>query len=55
MIGILRGAITLTLLLLFIALVAWAWSGRRKRLFDSMARLPLDEDADGANEAGRHE
>jgi len=46
MIGILRGAITLALLLLFIALVAWAWSDRRKKLFDRMARIPLDEDND---------
>jgi cytochrome c oxidase cbb3-type subunit IV len=46
MMGIVRGVITLALLLLFIQLVLWAWSGRRKELFDSMARMPLDEDAD---------
>lgn len=46
MMGILRGAITLILLLLFIALVAWAWSDRRKKSFEAMARMALDEDAD---------
>jgi len=46
MIGIVRGLVTVTLLILFITLVVWAWSGRRKQLFDSMARLPLEEDAD---------
>lgn len=55
MIGILRGVITLTLLVLFIALIAWAWSGRRKKLFDSMARMALDEDDQAAEEGHRHE
>jgi cytochrome c oxidase cbb3-type subunit 4 len=44
MIGIVRGVITLALLLLFIGYVAWAWSDRRKQSFDVMARLALDED-----------
>jgi cytochrome c oxidase cbb3-type subunit 4 len=44
MIGIVRGVITLVLMLLFIALTLWAWSGRRKKLFDAMARLPIEED-----------
>jgi cytochrome c oxidase cbb3-type subunit 4 len=48
MIGIVRGLITLTLMLLFIALVVWAWGARRKKLFDAMARLPLDEDSGSA-------
>ncbi len=46
MIGIVRGLITVALLILFLMLVAWAWSGRRKQLFDSMARMPLEEDED---------
>ena len=45
MIGIVRGVITLVLMVLFIALIVWAWSGRRKNLFDAMARMPLEEDA----------
>jgi len=44
MIGLVRGMITLSLLLLFIALAVWAWSGRRKDLFDQMAHLPLDDE-----------
>jgi cytochrome c oxidase cbb3-type subunit IV len=46
MISIARGVITLVLMCLFIALALWAWSSRRKELFDSMARMPLDEDSD---------
>lgn len=45
MIGIVRGVITLVLMGLFIALTLWAWSGRRKPLFDAMARMPIDDDA----------
>ncbi len=44
MIGIFRGAMTLILLLFFVAIIAWAWSGRRKPVFDAMARMALDED-----------
>lgn len=43
-IGTVRGLITLALLLAFVAIVAWAWSRRRKPDFDAMARLPLEED-----------
>ena len=43
MMNVLRGAITLALLALFVRLVLWAWSSRRKELFDSMARMPLDD------------
>jgi cytochrome c oxidase cbb3-type subunit IV len=49
-IGILRGLITLALLLLFIALVVWAWSDRRKQEFDAMARLALDDDSDQSSD-----
>lgn len=45
MMSFVRGAITLILLLLFVRLAIWAWSSRRKELFDAMARMPL-EDAD---------
>jgi cytochrome c oxidase cbb3-type subunit 4 len=44
MIGLVRGMITLSLLLLFVGLFIWAWSSRRKDLFDRMAQLPLEED-----------
>jgi cytochrome c oxidase cbb3-type subunit IV len=44
MIGLVRGMITLSLLLLFIGLFIWAWSNRRKDLFERMAQLPLEDD-----------
>jgi len=39
-----RGIITGTLLVLFIWLVAWAWSKARRADFEAAARLPLDEE-----------
>ena len=44
MIGVVRGLITLVLMLLFVALIVWAWSKGRKASFDAMAKLPLEED-----------
>lgn len=35
---------TLVLLVLFVGIVVWAWSPRRKQRFDEAARLPLDDD-----------
>jgi cytochrome c oxidase cbb3-type subunit 4 len=37
------GIVTATLLVVFIAGWAWAWSPRRRRDFDEAARLPLDD------------
>jgi cytochrome c oxidase cbb3-type subunit 4 len=31
-------------LLVFIGIIAWAWSGKRKKSFDLAARAPLDDD-----------
>jgi cytochrome c oxidase cbb3-type subunit 4 len=45
MIGLVRGMITLSLLLLFAGLFVWAWSSRRKDLFDRMAQLPLEDES----------
>ena len=53
MIGVVRGIITLTLLLLFIVMAVWAWGKRRKKVFEQMARLPLEDDAIDQTGAGR--
>jgi cytochrome c oxidase cbb3-type subunit 4 len=45
-IGTFRGLLTAVLMLLFIGIVLWAFSRRRKKDFDQAARLPLDEDGD---------
>lgn len=39
------GIITLILLIAFVGVWIWAWLPRHKRVFDRMARLPLEHDA----------
>ena len=39
-----RSLSTAALFVLFIALIAWAWSHKRKPDFDEAAQLPLGED-----------
>jgi cytochrome c oxidase cbb3-type subunit 4 len=43
-----RSVITVVALLTFLAIVAWAWSSRRRADFEAAARLPLDEEEDAA-------
>ncbi len=43
-IGVFRGIVTGVLLVLFVWLIAWAWSKARKKAFDAAARAPLEED-----------
>ena len=50
--GLLHGVWTALLLVAFAAIVAWAWSGRRKRDFDEAARLPLEEDEPSTRAGG---
>lgn len=47
-IGIFRGIVTAVLMVLFIALVVWAYSRRRHDEFEAAARLPLDDDGQPA-------
>ena len=42
--NILRGVITLILVVHFITYVAWAWSNPPKKTFEAMSRLPLEDD-----------
>ncbi|MBI3545271.1 MAG: cbb3-type cytochrome c oxidase subunit 3 [Gammaproteobacteria bacterium] len=37
---------TVVMFVLFIGIVAWAWSAKRKRRFDEAARMPLEDDDD---------
>ncbi len=37
------GLITLVLMIIFVAIVFWAYSSKRKESFDEAARLPLEE------------
>ena len=37
---------TIVVLVLFVGIVLWAWSGKRKQRFDEAANIPFDEDDD---------
>ncbi|MDE2305820.1 MAG: cbb3-type cytochrome c oxidase subunit 3 [Gammaproteobacteria bacterium] len=41
-----RGIITLTLMILFVLYTVWAWSNAPKKTFDALSRMPLEDDED---------
>jgi cytochrome c oxidase cbb3-type subunit 4 len=41
----LRSVVTLVLFLVFLGIVAWAWSARRRAGFDAAAQLPFADEA----------
>ena len=41
----LRSLFTVLSFAAFIAIVAWAWSGKRRQDFDQAARMALEDDA----------
>lgn len=43
-IGIIQGAWTLIVMVLFVGIVVWAWSGRQKQDFDAAAHIPFEDD-----------
>jgi cytochrome c oxidase cbb3-type subunit 4 len=45
----LRGLFTLVLMIAFVGIVIWAWSGKRRKDFEEAARLPLDDDSPSAD------
>jgi cytochrome c oxidase cbb3-type subunit 4 len=49
----LAGIVTVVAFIAFIAGVAWAMSGKRKREFDAAARMPLEEEEEAARTVDR--
>ena len=49
----LSGLITLGLLLVFVAIWAWAWQPRHKQSFEETARLALDDAPDAGERESR--
>ena len=43
-IDLLRGILMVALIIAFLGMWAWAWSGKRKEAFHSASMLPLEED-----------
>jgi len=42
--AILQSLWTLLLLVVFVGIVIWAWSSKRKKSFDEVSHLPLEDD-----------
>ena len=49
----LAGIVTVVAFIAFIAGVAWAMSGKRKREFDEAARMPLEDEEEAARTVDR--
>jgi cytochrome c oxidase cbb3-type subunit 4 len=45
-IGLFHSIWTVLLIIIFVGIVLWAWSSRRKSRFEEAARLALDDDDD---------
>ncbi|MDH3888118.1 MAG: cbb3-type cytochrome c oxidase subunit 3 [Gammaproteobacteria bacterium] len=43
-VSIVQSVWTLVVLVLFVGIVIWAWSGKRKQEFDEAANIPFHED-----------
>lgn len=41
----LSSIMTVVMMAIFIGIVLWAWSGKRREDFDAAARVPLEDDA----------
>ncbi len=48
-----RAGITAVSFVIFLAIVWWAWSGRRKQQFEEAARLVLDDEPQPARSNGQ--
>ena len=42
---VVRGIVLIAMIVAFMCMWIWAWSKKRKPVFDEAARLPLEEDA----------
>jgi len=52
-ITVFHGLWTAALLVIFVGIVVWAWSGKRKGAFDEAARIPLEDDEMEVGTAGQ--
>ncbi len=52
-INTIRGVLTIVLIIAFLGLVVWTWSGKRKETFDKLSHMPLEEDDGQAPENDR--
>jgi len=44
--GFYSSVLTVVMLIVFLGIVAWAYSGKRRAAFEDAARVPLEEDVE---------
>jgi len=42
---------TVVMMIVFVTIVAWAYSGKRRAQFDEAARVPFEDDAPGGEDS----
>ena len=52
-VSIVQSVWTLVVLVLFVGIVIWAWSGKRKQEFDEAANIPFHEDDASAEKTSK--
>jgi cytochrome c oxidase cbb3-type subunit 4 len=52
-VSIVQSVWTLVVLVLFVGIVIWAWSGKRKQEFDEAANIPFHEDDKSAEKTSK--
>jgi cytochrome c oxidase cbb3-type subunit 4 len=53
--SLILSAWTIVVLVLFVGIVLWAYSGKRRQRFEEAGRIPFDEDAPAATEQNSKE
>lgn len=53
-IGTLRGLGTVLIMVAFVVLLVWAYSGKRKSSFDEAAQLPFADDSNHSKTSDQH-
>lgn len=51
--GRFAGVVTVVSMLVFVGIWFWAWRSRHERVFDRLARLPMEDCGVGEGEGGR--
>jgi cytochrome c oxidase cbb3-type subunit 4 len=52
--GHIIGAITVVLMVTFVAIWIWAWRKRHRQVFQRMAGLPMEDAIDGQPQSGKN-
>jgi cytochrome c oxidase cbb3-type subunit 4 len=54
-INTLRGLSTVLVMVAFLGVCAWAYSGKRKKMFEEAANLPFADEQDQLRDVNQHE